>query len=204
MSAPSTVFIVDDDPALRDALSLLIEVEGIAVETFENAEAFLAACAPDWRGCLVCDVRMPGMNGLELQEELARRGITLPLIFLTGYGDIPMSVRAIKSGAVDFLTKPVTGTALLAAVRAALQEETRRLQEAATSQAASARLASLTEREKRVMELAIAGHANKEIARLLDISHRTVEIHKARVMQKAGVASVLELARLATLGGLHA
>lgn len=204
MSAPATVFIVDDDPALRDALSLLIEVEGIAVETFKDAEAFLAVCCADWRGCVVTDLRMPGMNGLELQDELARRGISLPLIFLTGYGDIPTTVRAIKSGAVDFLTKPVTGVALLGAVHAALREETRRLQESAAAQAASARLDSLTEREKSVMELAIAGHANKEIARLLDISHRTVEIHKARVMQKTGTASVLELARLAALGGLHA
>ena len=202
MNLKPTVFIVDDDPAIRDALSLLIELDDIAVETFEDAEAFLARCQPSWRGCLLTDVRMPGMSVVELQAELARRGINLPLIFLTGYGDIPMSVKAMKAGAVDFLTKPVTGTALLEAVHTALDEEEKRIGEAAAREAAAARLASLTVQETRVMQLAIAGHSNKEIARSLDISHRTVEIHKARVMQKTGAASVVELARLATTCGM--
>lgn len=204
MNLTPTVFIVDDDPAIRDALSLLIELDDISVETFEHAEAFLARCQPSWRGCLVTDVRMPGMSGVELQAELARRDITLPLIFLTGYGDIPMSVKAMKAGAVDFLTKPVTGTALLEAVHTALDEEEKRIGEVAAREAAAARLDSLTERETRVMQLAIAGRSNKEIARSLDISHRTVEIHKARVMQKTGAASVVELARLAAACGMHA
>ena len=203
MTPQSTVFIVDDDPAIRDSLTLLLELEGMAVETFVDAENFLAACQGDWRGCLVSDVRMPGMSGVELQAELARRGIVLPMIFLTGYGDIPMSVKAMKAGAVDFLTKPVTGTTLLASVRAALEEEQKRLVRIASSEAASTRLAGLTERERRVMELAIAGFANKEIARELDISHRTVEIHKARVMHKTGAASLLELARLAEASSQH-
>lgn len=200
----ATVFIVDDDPAIRDALSLLIDLEGMAVRAFESAEAFLAACQPEWRGCLVTDVRMPGMSGVELQTELTRRGVNLPLIFLTGYGDIPMSVKAIKAGAVDFLTKPVSATALLESVQTALNEDEKRLEEAAARQAAAERLASLTERERLVMEQAIAGLSNKEIARQLDISHRTVEIHKARVMHKTGAGSIIELARIAKAGGWQA
>ncbi len=200
----ATVFIVDDDPAIRDALSLLIDLEGMAVRVFENAEAFLAACQPEWRGCLVTDVRMPGMSGVELQAELTRRNVNLPLIFLTGYGDIPMSVKAIKAGAVDFLTKPVSATALLESLQTALNEDEKRQMEAAASQAATERLASLTERERLVMEQAIAGLSNKEIARQLDISHRTVEIHKSRVMHKTGAISIIELARIAKAGGWQA
>lgn len=194
------VHIVDDDPAIRDALSLLVEVEGFACACFDSAEAFLAACRPDWRGCLITDIRMPGMDGLRLQEEVARRKLTLPLIFLTGYGDIPMSVQAMKSGALDFLTKPVSGKALMAAVRAALLEDEKRGMTAETLRAASERLSGLTGREKMVMQLAVSGLSNKEIARRLDISHRTVEIHRGRVMQKTGAQSLLELARLAGEG----
>lgn len=203
MTQPALVHVVDDDPAVRDSLTLLIEQEGLAVRSYAGAAEFLADCGTATHGCAVIDVRMPGMDGVRLQEELARRGIRLPLIFLTAYGDIPMSVRAIKAGAVDFLTKPVTGETLLHSIHSAIEESGRLQAQAVSNQAASSRLASLTGREREVMLLAVAGHANKEIARLLGISHRTVEIHKARVMQKCGAASLIDLARIAQEGGLQ-
>ncbi|MDD5298623.1 MAG: response regulator [Rhodocyclaceae bacterium] len=196
------VFVVDDDPAVRDSLALLLEQENLVVETFASAEAFLAARRPVRGNCAIVDIRMPGMDGMALQAELARRGVLLPLIFLTGHGDIPMSVRAIKSGAVDFLTKPITGSALLASVHAARLESQRLYSQAEASQSAAARLASLSEREREVMALAIEGLSNKEIARRLDISHRTVEVHRARIMQKTGAETLFDLARLAETGGL--
>lgn len=202
MSERRTVMIVDDDPAVRDSLALLLEQERLAVETYESAEAFLAAGRFGPRRCAILDIRMPGIDGLKLQSVLSARGVVLPLIFLTGHGDIPMSVRAMKAGAVDFLTKPVTRSALLESVHAALLESDRLRLQAEASRTASARIGSLTEREREVMMLMAQGLANKEIARRLDISHRTVEIHKARVMRKTGAATVLDLARIAREGGL--
>jgi RNA polymerase sigma factor (sigma-70 family) len=204
MSIDATVFVVDDDPAVRESLTLLLEQEDLTIMAFESAEAFLAVCAAaPGRCCVVADIRMPGMDGMQLQEELSRRGISLPLIFLTGHGDIPMSVRAIKAGAIDFLTKPITGQALVRSVREALGESDRLSQTAERNESASARMAALTEREREVMELAVQGMSNKEIARRLGISHRTVEIHKARVMHKTSAESLLELARIATAAGLR-
>lgn len=202
MNFETTIFVVDDDAAVRDSLALLIEQEGLAVRVFDSAERFLAACLPECRGCAIIDIRMPGMDGMQLQAELSRRATPLPVIFLTAYGDIPMTVRAVKAGAVDFLTKPVTGEALMRSVQAALEESDRLHAQAETNQAATSRLASLTLREREVMILAVEGHANKEIARRLGISHRTVEIHKGRIMQKTGTGSVLDLARIAQEGGL--
>jgi len=204
MSDDPTVFVVDDDPAVRESLTLLLEQENIAVESFDSAESFLSACRPAPSSCAIVDVRMPVMDGMQLQTELSRRGITLPVIFLTGHGDIPMSVRAIKAGAVDFLTKPVTAKALLESVRAALLESARRNSQAETNQSALARVGCLTQRERQVMVLAVQGLANKEIARRLGISHRTVEIHRARIMRKIGVETLLDLARVARASGLHA
>jgi FixJ family two-component response regulator len=203
MSPKATVFVVDDDPAVRDSLGMLLEQDDIAVEAFANAEAFLAACRPMPRSCAIVDIRMPGMDGMQLQAELAKRGLPLPVIFLTGHGTIPMSVRAIKSGAVDFLTKPITGTALLASVNAALLESERLSVLSKASESAAERVASLTEREREVMALAVDGLPNKEIARCLGISHRTVEIHKARVMTKTGADTLLDLARIAEASGLR-
>ncbi|MFC5300351.1 response regulator transcription factor [Azospira restricta] len=191
------IYVVDDDAAVRDSLTLLLEQEELAVESFDSAEAFLAACRPAPRRCAVVDVRMPGMDGLQLQAEMARRGIAVPIVFLTGHGDIPMSVRAIRAGAVDFLTKPVTALALVDSVRRAMGESEQLSLRAEANQTAEARVASLTEREREVMLLAVGGLSNKEIARRLGISHRTVEIHRARVMHKTGAGSVLELARIA-------
>lgn len=197
-----SVFLVDDDPAVRDALSLLVESEGYRVETYASADAFLAACEPGRRGCVVIDLRMPGMDGIQLQEEMARRGFLLPIIFLTAYGDVPTSVKAIKAGAVDFLTKPVSGTHLLRCIAAALAEAEKRHAEASLNSSAVSRLSSLTEREWAVMKLAVAGLSNKEIAKRLDISHRTVEIHKAHVMRKTGATTLTELTRIARQAGV--
>ena len=202
MNFPPTVFIVDDEPAVRDSLKLLIELEGISAVTFASAEEFLAACRPGCCGCAIIDVRMPGMDGLQLQEEMARRELPIPIIFLTGHGDIPMSVRAIKAGAVDFLAKPIISAKLLPSIQSAFRECERLMQKNESSEHAVSCLQHLTEREREVMVLAVAGYPNKEIARRLGISHRTVEIHKSRVMHKTGAASLLDLARIAQECGL--
>ena len=194
--ANTTVFIVDDDAAIRDSLSLMIEQENIAVQAFDSAETFLAAYQPECFGCAIVDIRMPGMDGIELHEALLKRNILLPIIFLTGHGDIPMSVQAMKAGAVDFLTKPVTREKLLISIRAAIQKSERLLSENANHQEALLHLASITDRERDVMLLAVQGHPNKHIARQLGISHRTVEIHKSKIMQKTGAINLLDLARI--------
>ncbi len=203
MNDKATVFVVDDEPPIRDSLTLLLEQDGFAVDTYSSAEKFLAACRPLPQSCAIIDIRMPGMDGLQLQAELSRRGVLLPIIFLTGHGDIPMSVRAIKAGAVDFLTKPVTGSGLVKSVRAALRESERLYRQADESNSAMACVASLTEREREVMTLAVEGLHNKEIARSLGISHRTVEIHKTRIMHKTGANTLLDLARIAEACGLR-
>jgi FixJ family two-component response regulator len=199
----TTVFIVDDDPAIRDSLTLMIEQEDINVVSFEDAESFLEACQPELSGCAIIDIRMPKMNGMQLQEELTNRNISLPVIFLTGHGDIPMSVKAIKAGAVDFLTKPVTREKLLASVRSAILESEKLLTENSSHKNALSLLASLTDRERDVALLATQGYPNKEIARSLGISHRTVEIHKSKIMHKTGAINLLDLARIAHEGGLN-
>ncbi len=195
-TSSATIFIVDDDPSILDSLSLMIAQENLAVETFADAEAFLAACQPKHLGCAIIDIRMPGMDGMQLQQELSKRNILLPVIFLTGHGDIPMSVRAIKAGAVDFLTKPVTREKLLTSVRSAILESEKILSENTSHQNAQSLLADLTDRERDVMVLAIQGYPNKEIARRLGISHRTVEIHKSKIMHKTGAINLLDLARI--------
>lgn len=198
----AVVFIVDDDPAIRDSLTLMIEQEDITVMSFVDAESFLGVCQPEFFGCVIIDIRMPKMNGMQLQEELTKRNILLPVVFLTGHGDIPMSVRAMKAGAVDFLTKPVTREKLLASVRSAIRESEKILTANNNHQDALERLAELTGRERDVVMLAIQGHPNKEIARRLGISHRTVEIHKSKIMHKTGAINLLDLARIAHAGGL--
>ncbi len=198
----TTVFIIDDDSAIRDSLSMMIEQEDIAVQTFESAEAFLDAYQPECHGCAIIDIRMPGMNGMELHKVLAERNILLPVIFLTGHGDIPMSVEAMKLGALDFLTKPVTREKLMTSVRAAIHECEIKSIEVASRQDALSRLNELTDRERDVMTLAIQGYPNKEIARQLSISHRTVEIHKSKIMQKTNALNLLDLARIAREGNV--
>lgn len=174
----SVIYIIDDEPAVRESLSLMLEQGGFLVECFESAKAFLATSLFEGISCAIVDVRMPEINGLQLQQSLMERGVRLPIIFLTGFGDIPMSVRAIKAGALDFLTKPITKERLLNCVRAALDISERQHAENAQRQAILARLDTLTSREREVMTLVVDGHSNKDIARLLDISHRTVELHR--------------------------
>lgn len=197
----ATIFIVDDDPAVLDALSMMVEQEGYSVKTFACAEAFLSAYQQEVLGCALLDVRMPQINGLTLQKMMADKGILLPIIFLTGHGDIPMSVDAIKAGAYDFLTKPVTREKLLASIRPAIIESDKKLSQYASIQEAKDLIESLTDREKEVMLLAVNGFPNKEIARRLNISHRTVEIHKSKIMHKTGAINLLDLASIAREGG---
>lgn len=197
MMNSETVFIIDDDASVRDSLSLLFEHEEITVRVFESAASFLDAIdQTEPRCCAIIDIRMPDMDGMALHAELIRRGILLPIVFLTGHGDIPMSVRAIKAGAVDFLTKPVTSHDLLTSVHGALLESERIYAQHKANDEAQACLRFLTEREHEVMLLVIEGLTNKEIGRRLGISYRTVEIHRSHVMQKTGAGSILDLARI--------
>ncbi|MGZ8157798.1 MAG: response regulator transcription factor [Methylobacter sp.] len=196
MSTQPCVFIVDDDYAVREGLGLVMETAGFAYQTFDNAEHFLESYCLGQPGCLLLDVNMPGLNGDELQAELIRRNIHLPVIFLTAFGDIPMTVRVIKAGAVDFLTKPVPSKLLVERIQAVLQQAAQLHEQALAKQALCDRLNCLTSRELELLPLIIAGHSNKEIARQLDISHRTVEIHRSRIFNKTGVTNLLELSRL--------
>jgi len=199
---PSIVYIVDDDDAVRDSLSLLFETAGLKTECHDSAESFLAGYRPEQPGCLILDVRMGQMSGPELHAELNRRGSQLPVIYLTGHGDVPMSVRAMKAGAVDFLTKPVHGSALLDRVQAALQQSRKQIEHQQALAGQRQRIAQLTPREREIMQLMLAGHPNKVIARQLDISHRTVEVHRSNIFQKTGTSTLLELAQLAADCGL--
>jgi RNA polymerase sigma factor (sigma-70 family) len=198
----ATVFIVDDDAAVRDGLKLLLDTAGLTVQAYDSATAFLSAYSPGRAGCLILDVSMPGMSGPELQAELNRLHVDLPVIFLTGHADIPTTVHAIKEGAMDLLTKPVDGTELIERVQAALEKDVELRRKSSATRALRERLEALTAREREIMVLAAAGMQNKEIARRLGISHRTVEIHRARVMQKTGAANVIELSRIAAACGL--
>lgn len=202
-TSEATVFIVDDDPAIRDSLTLMIGQENLTVRTYASAEDFLEAAEPNCLACIIIDIRMQGMDGMQLQEALSQRNTLLPIIFLTGHGNIPMSVRAIKAGALDFLTKPVTREKLMIAVRFALTESERMRSENAIQQDAISRIAELTDRERDVLKLAIQGYPNKEIARHLGISHRTVEIHKSKIMHKTGAVNLLDLARIAHVGDVE-
>lgn len=194
MNTACRVFLVDDDFAVRDSLSLVFETAGLVCETFESAEHFLENYNQELSGCLVLDVNMPGLDGHQLQTELNRRLSHLPIIFLTAYGDIPMTVRAIKAGAVDFLTKPVATELLIERVSAAIQ--TVKEKQAIASTGHHDRFNALTSRELEIMSLVVKGLSNKEIGRTLGISYRTVEIHRGRVMEKTGVTNLLELVRL--------
>lgn len=191
-----TIFIVDDDAAIRDSLTLMLEQAGYLVELFTSAEDFLAYYQTERLGCGIIDIRMDGMNGMQLQEVLSERNILLPLIFLTGHGTIPMSVKAIKARAIDFLTKPVSAKKLLNSIEIAVNESTQILAKLEKYRNSASRFSELTQRERDVLAEAIKGKSNKQIARELNISHRTVEIHKSKIMQKTGALNLLELARL--------
>jgi FixJ family two-component response regulator len=200
--APPTVFIVDDDPAVLKSLSRLLRSADLAVAAFSSPRDFLARHDPDLPGCLVLDVAMPGLNGLELQQALVARGHELAIIFLTGHGDIPMSVRAMKRGAVDFLTKPVHDADLLEAVRVAVEKDRLRRQVRAEVDEIKLRLATLTPREREVLGHVITGQLNKQTAADLGTVEKTIKVHRARVMEKMKVRSVAELVRLAERAGI--
>jgi FixJ family two-component response regulator len=197
------VFVVDDDPVVRKTLSRLLRISGFECTSFESAEALLADfdLDSDDEGCAILDVEMPGLDGLGLQEALLARGSVLPILFLTGRGDVPASVRAMKAGASDFLTKPVEDTTLLAAVRQALARGRSARSARSGSLEARAKLATLTPREREVLDGVIAGRLNKQIAADLGITEATVKVHRGRVMEKAGVESVADLVRLVEKAG---
>ena len=196
-----TVFVVDDDDAVRDSLSLLLETAGHRVEAFDSGPKLLAALTPERRGCVVADVRMPGMDGLELQQELLARRIRMPIIIMTGHGDVPIAVRAMKAGAVDLVGNPIAGGSNQETVRVA-RAPSERPPPSPAEHAFQERLAELTQREHEVLRAMVAGHPNKVIAHLLQISPRTVEIHRARVMEKTGARSLSHLVRLALQAGV--
>jgi FixJ family two-component response regulator len=188
-----TVFIVDDDAAIRDSLSLMLSLHGHATATFASAEDFLQAWQPEWRGCVVIDIRMGGMSGLELQEKLRARSSALPVIIVTAHGDVAAARRAFLAEAVDFIEKPFDPQQIIVAIEHA---KARREPPPPTAGQADEPGRQLTEREREVMALMVQGWHNRRIAAELGISHRTVEIHKARVMEKMGVNSLVELVRL--------
>jgi len=190
------VFVIDDDRMIRDGLQSLIRSVGLRVETFASAQDFLGAKRPDAPSCLVLDVRMPGLSGLDLQLKLRDGGIPTPIIFITGHGDIPMSVRAMKEGAHEFLTKPVRGQDLLDAVQKALTSDRVLRQERREASEIRARFESLTPREKQVLELVVAGLLNKQIADQLGMSELTVKTHRAHVMEKTQAESLAHLVRM--------
>ena len=194
------VYIVDDDEAMRDSLLWLLESQGFAVTAFASAEDFLAACRDDMAGCIVLDVRMPGMSGLELYEKLSARQCTLPVIFITGHGDVPMAVSALKKGAVDFIEKPFSDKDMLRLIEQCLELDRNNREKQQKAVGVKRRLANLTEREVEVMDLILAGKLNKQIADVLNISIKTVEVHRGRIMDKMEARTVAELVQAVMRG----
>lgn len=197
-----TVFIVDDDPAVRDALHQQLTGAGFLVQTFDDGRSFLDSIRPEDSGCVVLDMAMPGMTGMEVQAALSTRGIQLPVIFLTAFGDIPLTVNALKGGAMDFLEKPTPGPVLVGKLREALALDAKRRREIGECRATRERYEELTDREKEILHLVVRGQSSKKIAQRLGISHRTVEVHRTHIMLKMGAGSVAELAGMATACGL--
>lgn len=193
----ATIFVVDDDPGVRQSLEMLIRAIGQSVETYASAGEFLDAYTSERPGCLVLDLRMPGMSGLELQEELGSRGSNLPVIFITAHGDVPTAVDAVKGGAIDFIQKPFRDQDLIEKIELALEQNERALEETAERGDVQARVASLTSRERQVMDIVVDGRTNKAMATELRLSERTVEIHRARVMSKMGADSLPDLVKMA-------
>jgi FixJ family two-component response regulator len=197
MSAPDPcVYVVDDDRSSRQSLEMLIRASGFNVRSFASAREFLAAGRPEAPGCLVLDVRMPGLTGLELQRELARAGGGLPIIFMTGHGDIPMSVQAMKAGAVEFLTKPFREDAMLRAITLAIEGDRAAFQERQGLAELQRRHARLTPREREVMASVVTGRLNKQVAAELGAAEKTIKAHRARVMRKMEAGSLADLVRM--------
>ena len=203
MTPGATVFLVDDDPGVLRALSRLLRASGHEVRAFSSPEEFMDQHDPSAPGCLVLDVAMPRRSGLELQQDLAATGADRAVVFITGHGDVPTSVRAMKAGAVDFLIKPFDDGELLAAVDAAMEKDDQLRRTRAERRAVESKLATLTLRERQVLEHVVAGRLNKHIASHLGTVEKTVKVHRGRIMQKMGAASLVELVRMADLGGVR-
>ena len=201
MNPTPTVFLTDDDPAIRDSVGLLLRANGLAVETFASAVDFLESNAVQRPGCLLLDVRMPGMSGLDLQKRLQEMSCRTPIIFMTGHGDVPMAIRAMKAGAFDFVEKPFQAQALLDRLQEALALDAQERRRQARRNEVAARMALLSPREREVMERVVAGQYNKVIAADLGISISTVEIHRKRVMEKLQAASLSEMIQMLSLVG---
>jgi FixJ family two-component response regulator len=197
------VYIVDDDPQVRKSLERLFKSTGFVAVSFPSAEDFLSGCPADCRGCLLLDVKMPGLSGLDLQRELDAHGIFLPIVFITGHGDIPMSVKAMKAGAVDFLQKPFDDSALLDAVQEAIDRNARDRQQQSELMDARGLIDSLTPREREILAMVVGGMLNKQIAHRLQIKEGTVKAHRSHIMDKLHVTSVAELAILAERAGVE-
>jgi len=191
-----TVFLIDDDPSIRDSLSLLLSLKGIRTQLFATAETFIEAYRPEWHGCVLTDLRMPGMTGLELQAALRERRLEVPVVVLTAHGDVATARAALKNGAFDFLEKPIDDDMLLDVLRNALRVDRERRAAVTARATTDRRIERLTEREREILELIAAGHQNREIAMQLEISPRTVEVHKARIMEKLDCHSLAELMRV--------
>jgi FixJ family two-component response regulator len=196
MTETAIVFVVDDDPSVRSSLKFLISTVGLHVETFDSAEAALQKLTPDAPGCLVLDVRLRGLSGLDLQSELAARNCQVPIVFITGHGDIPMTVRAMKAGAVEFLTKPFRDQDLLDAVHVALERDRARREQEKEITDLQQRFDSLTSREREVISMVVAGKLNKQIADQLGTAENTIKVHRSRAMDKMHAQSVADLVRM--------
>jgi len=196
-----TVFLIDDDAGVRDSLTLLLSLKGVRTQPFANAESFIETYRPDWPGCVLTDLRMPGMTGLELQAVLRERQVDVPVVVLTAHGDVATARAALKNGAFDFLEKPIDDAMLVDVLHNALRADRERRAAASSRTAADARIERLTGREREVLALIAAGHQNREIATQLGISPRTVEVHKARIMEKLECDSLAELIRMNLAAG---
>lgn len=196
MTGPPVVFVIDDDPSVRTSLKFLINTVGLQVESFDSAEAFLRGKLPDRPSCLVLDVRLHGMSGLDFQRELAARSLCIPIVFITGHGDIPMSVRAMKAGAVEFLTKPFRDQDLLDAIRIALERDQARRDQEKNAKDLQQCFDSLTPREREVVSMVVSGMLNKQIAGQLGAAENTVKVHRSRAMEKMHARSLADLVRM--------
>lgn len=203
MADAPTVFIVEDDQAVRDSLKWLVESVDLQVEAFDSAKSFLEACDPERPGCLVLDVRMPGMSGVELQKILVEKGVTLPKIIITGYGDVPTAVRAMRQGAVDFLQKPIDEQAMLELIQHCIERDADTRRKSTRRREIKSKIAKLTPREQEVMDLVVVGKSNKEVARALGISPKTVEVHRGRVMEKMRADSLADLVQMTAVLAVH-
>lgn len=201
--APPVVFVIDDDAALREALSALFRSVGLQVKAFASAPEFLQMKLPEGPSCLVLDVRLPGLSGLDFQSELAKSNIDIPIVFMTGHGDIPMTVRAMKAGAVEFLPKPFRDQDMLDAVQAGLERDRNRRRRAHDAARLQASFSTLTSREQEIMSLVTTGLMNKQIAGKLAVSEITVKVHRGNVMRKMGAKSLAELVRMADALGVR-